>query len=78
MRTIGLEVRPGVGADVMDIVFAVDPRGHRIGYGGGYYDRTLPSYCPPAQSVAVAFSYQLVSELPILPHDVPCSAIATG
>ena len=26
---------------------AVDPTGHRIGYGAGYYDRTLPKYAPP-------------------------------
>jgi 5-formyltetrahydrofolate cyclo-ligase len=56
---------------------AIDPSGHRIGYGAGYYDRTLPRYCPPAISVAVAFDWQLVSEVPFTEHDVRVHWIVT-
>src|SRR5262249_38721113 len=38
----------------------VDASGHRIGYGAGFYDRTLPRFCPPARSIAVAFGFQLI------------------
>jgi 5-formyltetrahydrofolate cyclo-ligase len=64
--------------DVIAIpALAVDPRGHRIGYGAGYYDRTLPRFAPPAVGVVVAFDFQLVAEVPHLPLDVPASWIVT-
>lgn len=56
---------------------AVDPTGHRIGYGAGYYDRTLPKYAPPAVTIAVAFDWQLVAEVPATPGDVQVDAIVT-
>jgi 5-formyltetrahydrofolate cyclo-ligase len=56
---------------------AVDPAGHRIGYGAGYYDRTLPRYVPPAVSIAVAYDWQLVAEVPATEHDVRCSWVLT-
>jgi 5-formyltetrahydrofolate cyclo-ligase len=49
---------------------AVDPRGHRIGYGAGHYDRALPLHVPPGTSVAVAFDFQLVAEVPHTEGDV--------
>ncbi len=56
---------------------AVAATGHRLGYGGGFYDALLPDFCPPAVAVAVAFDFQLVAELPVEPHDVPCSVVVT-
>ena len=56
---------------------AVDPTGHRIGYGAGYYDRTLPRYAPPAVSLAVAFDWQLIAEVPAMPDDVRVDWIVT-
>jgi 5-formyltetrahydrofolate cyclo-ligase len=55
----------------------IDPRGHRIGYGAGFYDRTIPRFCPPAVAVAVAFSFQLIPEVPITEGDVAVSLIVT-
>jgi 5-formyltetrahydrofolate cyclo-ligase len=48
---------------------AIDPNGHRIGYGAGYYDRTLPRFAPPAVTLAVAFDFQLLAEVPATPSD---------
>ena len=56
---------------------AVDPTGHRIGYGAGYYDRTLPKYAPPAVTIAVAYDWQLVAEVPATPGDVQVDAVVT-
>ena len=56
---------------------AVDPTGHRIGYGAGYYDRTLPKYAPPAVTIAVAYDWQLVAEVPATPHDVKVAWVVT-
>ncbi len=51
--------------------------GHRLGYGMGFYDATLPDFCPPASSVVVAYDFQLLAELPALAHDVRCDHIVT-
>jgi 5-formyltetrahydrofolate cyclo-ligase len=68
-------------ATALDLVvvpcLAIDPRGHRIGYGAGYYDRTLPRFAPPARTVAVAFDFQLVAEVPITAHDRAVDMVVT-
>ncbi|MEJ7733454.1 MAG: 5-formyltetrahydrofolate cyclo-ligase [Polyangiaceae bacterium] len=56
---------------------AVDGRGFRLGYGAGFYDRTLPRYRPPARAVAVIFDFQLAPELPVGPTDVAVDTIVT-
>ena len=56
---------------------AIDPSGHRIGYGAGYYDRTLPTVAPPAVTVAVAYDWQLVPEVPATSTDVRVDVIVT-
>jgi 5-formyltetrahydrofolate cyclo-ligase len=65
----------------VDLLFvpalAVAPSGHRLGYGAGFYDSLLPDVCPPGVAVAVAFDFQLLVELPVLPHDVACGAVLT-
>lgn len=55
---------------------AVDPTGHRIGYGAGYYDRTLPKHAT-ATSIAVAYDWQLIAEVPALPDDVAVKCVVT-
>ncbi|KAA2214897.1 5-formyltetrahydrofolate cyclo-ligase [Teichococcus oryzae] len=57
-------------------LLAFDRRGFRLGYGGGYYDRTLAAW-PEAHAVGVAFSGQEVPAVPVGPHDRPLAAIAT-
>ncbi len=72
---------PGAGGGALDVVvvpaLAVDPRGHRIGYGAGYYDRALPAHCPPALAVAVAFDFQLLAEIPATEGDVATAWVVT-
>lgn len=64
---------PGAGAPLLDPQeidaiavpgLAFDRIGHRVGYGGGYYDRFLPSLRGDAFATGVGFSGQQVSRLP--------------
>ncbi|HXP74258.1 MAG TPA: 5-formyltetrahydrofolate cyclo-ligase [Stellaceae bacterium] len=54
-----------------------DEMGYRLGYGGGYYDRTLASM--PAKPLAIGVGYELAHLETIYPqlHDIPMSAIVT-
>lgn len=65
----------------IDLLFvpalAVAPSGHRLGYGAGFYDSLLPDMRPPGKAVVVAYDFQLLVELPVLPHDVPCDLVLT-
>jgi 5-formyltetrahydrofolate cyclo-ligase len=62
---------------VMVPALAVTDGGHRLGYGVGFYDATLPDFCPPARSLLVAFEFQLLAELPVFEHDVACDLVVT-
>lgn len=55
----------------------VDGRGHRLGYGAGYYDRALARCAPGVFFVAVVYEFGLAAELPTVPTDVPVHAIVT-
>jgi 5-formyltetrahydrofolate cyclo-ligase len=55
---------------------AFDRQGHRLGYGGGYYDRFLPD-APRAMRIGVAFARQIVAEIPADLHDVTMDRIVT-
>ncbi|MFT8718692.1 5-formyltetrahydrofolate cyclo-ligase [Acetobacter sp.] len=57
-------------------MLAFDRRGYRLGYGGGYYDRTLASL-PHAQPVGFAFSEQEVARVPVGPFDKVLPVIVT-
>jgi 5-formyltetrahydrofolate cyclo-ligase len=56
---------------------AVTPEGHRLGFGSGFYDVTLPDVAPPAVTIVVAFSFQLLGELFVEDHDIACDLIVT-
>lgn len=46
---------------------AFDAEGHRLGRGGGFYDRLIPQlHCP---LVGIGFACQLVSSVPVEPFD---------
>ncbi len=58
---------------VPGIVF--DFRGHRIGYGEGYYDNFLKDV--KATKIGLAFEIQIVPEIPAEPHDIKVNKIVT-
>lgn len=56
---------------------AVAADGHRLGYGSGFYDATLPDFCPPARAIVTVFDFQLLGELPVTTGDVASHFIVT-
>ena len=50
--------------------------GHRLGMGGGYYDRFLPQ-ATNAAKVALAYDFQIVESLPLADFDVAVEAVVT-
>jgi 5-formyltetrahydrofolate cyclo-ligase len=71
------EAKPGTLELVLVPALALASDGHRVGYGAGFYDATLPEHCPPAISVGVGFDFQLLAELPTSEGDVACDVVVT-
>ena len=53
---------------------AFDEEGHRIGYGGGYYDKFLAKE-PDHPTVALCYDFQMVKELPTEEFDIPVDLV---
>jgi len=51
------------------------PRGLRLGYGGGFYDRTLAALTPHPFTVGIGYAHGFVPWLAAEPHDVPLDAM---
>jgi 5-formyltetrahydrofolate cyclo-ligase len=58
LSAIDLIVVPGLG---------FDRKGGRLGYGAGYYDRTLQSFSGTA--LGLCFGFQIIKQIPVLEHD---------
>lgn len=54
---------------------AFDRAGNRLGAGKGYYDRFLAGMKAP--KIALAFAFQIVEQVPIVPHDQRVDMIVT-
>ena len=55
---------------------AYDKDCYRLGYGGGFYDRYLEKH-PQMERVAIAFSFQMLPEVPTEPTDICPQIIVT-
>ncbi len=53
------------------------PGGLRLGYGGGFYDRTLAALSPRPVTVGVGYAHGFVPWLEAEAHDVPLGAVLT-
>ena len=62
-------------------LLAYDDHGYRLGYGGGYYDRTLADLSgaalPQARAIGIAYAGQRMDFLPHDAHDYPLHAVLT-
>jgi len=71
---------PVLEPDVLLVpLLAFDRRGHRLGYGGGFYDRTLAGLRGrrPVLAVGLAFAAQEVDEVPVEAGDQPLDRVVT-
>jgi 5-formyltetrahydrofolate cyclo-ligase len=73
MRPAG---EPAVPDFLLVPLLAFDRRGHRLGYGGGFYDRTLAAL-PGRYALGVAYAAQEVPEVPADETDMALDAVAT-
>ncbi|SDF54580.1 5-formyltetrahydrofolate cyclo-ligase [Limimonas halophila] len=75
------EAAPVVTPEVLLVpLLAFNGAGYRLGYGGGFYDRTLEKLRgenPATLAVGLAYSGQRVDDLPVGPYDQPLDAIVT-
>ena len=53
---------------------AFDPQGHRIGYGGGFYDKFLAAE-PNHPTLALCYEFQMLPKLDTEEHDIPVDTI---
>ena len=53
------------------------PKGVRLGYGGGFYDRTLAALQPRPFTVGLGYSHGYIDWLEAEPHDIPLDVMLT-
>lgn len=68
LQFIDMVIVPGLGFST---------QGHRIGRGGGFYDRFLAQAEFLGISCGIAFEEQMIETIPMLDHDVPLCMLAT-
>ena len=54
-----------------------DPAGYRLGYGGGYYDRTLPTFAQKPLTIGIGYELGRLKTIYPQPHDISMDAIVT-
>jgi 5-formyltetrahydrofolate cyclo-ligase len=54
-----------------------DTEGFRLGYGGGYYDRTLATLTPRPLCIGVGYDEAALATIQPQPHDIPMDMIVT-
>lgn len=65
-----------VGAIIMPLV-GFDQQGYRLGYGGGYFDRTLAAIDPRPLTIGVAFEVLRLDSVHPQPHDIAMDFVVT-
>ncbi|MGH7029838.1 MAG: 5-formyltetrahydrofolate cyclo-ligase [Stellaceae bacterium] len=62
---------------VLAPVVGFDRDCYRLGYGGGYFDRTLAALAPRPLAIGVGFESSLIETIHPQPHDIPMDLIVT-
>src|SRR5215217_1379966 len=72
------DLAPRLDPDVILVpLLGFDAAGTRLGYGGGYYDRTLAVMQKRPMLIGLAFAAQRFDHIPRAEHDVPLDAVVT-
>ena len=76
-----IPVPDGTGLVVPDAAIVpmngFDERAYRLGYGGGYFDRTLASIARMPRVIAVAYEFMFIETIYPQPHDIPVDYVVT-
>jgi 5-formyltetrahydrofolate cyclo-ligase len=79
--TIRVETELQFGTDKIDLIvvpgLAFSRDGHRLGRGGGFFDRLLAGPAAEAYKLGVRFDFQLLESIPIEPHDIVMDTVVT-
>ena len=70
----GVEIVPDI---IVAPVVGFDSECYRLGYGGGYFDRTLATLHGSHRVIGVGYSSARIATIHPQPHDIPMNAIAT-
>ena len=70
----GAQARPAI---LLVPLLGFDEAGYRLGYGGGYYDRTLAALAQKPLAIGVGYAMGRLATIHPQPHDVPMDAIVT-
>lgn len=62
---------------VLAPVVGFDRECYRLGYGGGYFDRTLAALEPRPLAIGVGFELSLLDTIRPQPHDIPMDLLVT-
>jgi len=71
----GCDLSPGI---VVSPVVGADRAGYRLGYGGGYYDRTLAAMPAKPLTIGVGYPAAAVDTIFPQPHDIPFDRMILG
>ncbi len=58
-------------------VLGFDRQNYRLGYGGGYYDRTLAAAATRPRAIGVGFEQSRIATIHPQPHDIPMDQVVT-
>jgi 5-formyltetrahydrofolate cyclo-ligase len=58
-------------------IVGYDGAGYRLGYGGGFFDRTLAKFGDAAEAIGIGYSMFRLATIHPQPHDIPMAAIVT-
>lgn len=72
------ERNPGRPTILLVPLLGFDAAGYRLGYGGGYYDRTLASLDPKPVTIGVGHELGRLETIYPQPHDIPMDVIVAG
>lgn len=69
---------PAVAPDVLLVpLLGFDAAGYRLGYGAGYYDRTIASFAARPRLIGVGFELGRLATIYPQPHDIPMDVVIT-
>ena len=74
---IPAETEPVVPDITIAPLVGVDPQNYRLGYGGGFFDRTLASLPKKPLVIGIGYEIQRIPTIHPQPHDIPMDRIVT-